>query len=320
VPASTKAARLPLSFQSAQSLQRMSQPPSLDGIIAVPATPFTLENKVDVESIRRYARKALAAGVVGFLAPADAGEVGMLSQAERDLVVTTFLEEINGRVPLIGGATDTNSKASVEHARRYIAMGCGGVLAYIKHEDEASYIAQVRALDALNPGFLMIQDLDRGSAPLPVPLIVRLHKECSHFSWIKVETNDRCQKISAIREATQGSLRIGTAGPDVIELMDRGVQAYMPTLYHDVYVRIWNHYRGGRRAEAIALYYRLLPCLTFNAQHKHMANHTKKAVLEAEGVFTTRLVRAADRAPDPIEARLLEELCRYGLSLSATKS
>jgi 4-hydroxy-tetrahydrodipicolinate synthase len=294
----------------------MSQPPSLDGIIAVPATPFTTDNQVDVESIRRYARKALAAGVVGFLAPADAGEVGTLSQTERDLVVTTFLDEIKGRVPLIGGATDPDPHACVEHARRYIGMGCAGVLAYIKYHDEASWAAQVRALNALNPGFLMIQDLDRGTAPLPVPLIVQLHKECPRFTWVKVETNDRNQKISAIREATRGSLRIGTAGPDLIELMDRGVQAYMPTLYHDIYARIWSYYRAGHREDAIALYYRLLPCLTFNAQHKHMANHTKKSVLQAEGVFTTRLVRAAERAPDAIEAKLLEELCRYGLSLS----
>lgn len=298
----------------------MSQPPSLDGIIAVPATPFTADNRVDVESIRRYARKALAAGVVGFLAPADAGEVGTLSQAERDLVVTTFLDEIKGRVPLIGGATDNDPRAGVEHARRYIAMGCAGILAYLKYQDEASWAAQVRALDGLNPGFLMIQDLDRGAAPLPVPLIVRLHQECPRFTWVKVETNDRCQKITAIREAAGGSLRIGTAGPDVIELMDRGVQAYMPTLYHDIYARIWRLYRAGQREEAIALYYRLLPCLNFNAQHKHMANHTKKTVLQAEGVFTTRVVRAAERAPDAIEARLLEELCQYGLRLSAKNS
>ncbi|HVZ63767.1 MAG TPA: dihydrodipicolinate synthase family protein [Lacunisphaera sp.] len=295
----------------------MPTSPALDGIIAVPATPFTSDNQVDVESIRRYARKALAAGVVGFLAPADAGEVGTLSQAERDLVVTTFLDEIKGRVPLIGGATDADPQACLAHARRYIGLGCAGVLAYIKFQDEASYVAQVRALDALNPGFLMVQDLDRGQAPLPVSLVARLHRECARLAWVKVETNDRCPKISAIREATGGSLRIGTAGPDLIELMDRGVQAYMPTLYHEVYVRIWNLHRAGRREEAVALYYRLLPCLAFNAGHKHMANHTKKAVLQAEGIFTTRVVRAADRAPDPVEARLLAEICQYGLGLSA---
>src|SRR6185312_10422138 len=179
----------------------MPASPALDGIIAVPATPFTDDNQVDVPSLRRYAQKALAAGVVGFLAPAEAGEVDTLSPSERELVVTTLLEETKVRVPLIGGATDKNPAACVEHARRHIARGCAGVLAYIPFDDEASYEAQVKALDALKPGFLMIQDLDRGAGPLPVELIVRLHRSCPSFTWIKVETFDRCSKISAIREA-----------------------------------------------------------------------------------------------------------------------
>ncbi|MSU25093.1 MAG: hypothetical protein EXS32_14895 [Opitutus sp.] len=51
-----------------------------DGIVAVPATPFTEENRVDVESLRRYARSALARGAVGFLAPAVAGEAEHLTE------------------------------------------------------------------------------------------------------------------------------------------------------------------------------------------------------------------------------------------------
>jgi len=283
----------------------------------VPATPFTDDNRVDVASLRRYVQKALAAGVVGFLAPAEAAEVETLSPSERDLIVATILEEIGGRVPLIGGATDRNPAACVEHARRYLGAGCSGILAFIRYEDDTSYAAQVRALDALHPGFLMIQDLDRGGAPLPVPLIVELHRSCPHFTWIKVETSDRCAKITALREATGGSLRIGTAGPQMLELLDRGADAYLPTLYHDIYARIWSLYRSGRRAESAALYYRLLPCLSFAAAHKPIGNHLKKAVLQAEHTFTTQCVRASSRLPDSIESRLISEICAYGLTVSA---
>jgi dihydrodipicolinate synthase/N-acetylneuraminate lyase len=192
-------------------------------------------------------------------------------------------------------------------------------LAYVAYQDDASYAKQVQALDRLNPGFLMIQDLDRGAAPLPVALIAQLHRSCPRFTWIKVETNDRCAKISAIRDATGGTLQIGTAGPDFIELLDRGVQSYLPSLYHDVYVRIWSLYRGGRRADAVALYNRLLPCLVFAASHKAINHHTKKIVLETEGVFATRRIRAAQRLPDAIEARLIDELCRYSISLSHSR-
>src|SRR5690606_2554671 len=115
---------------------------NLDGIIAVPATPFTEDNRIDVESLRRYARRALALGAVGFLAPAVAGEVEQLSDDERELIVATLLEEAGGRVPVIGGATDPDPGRGVRHARRFIEMGCRGVLAYIRYVDEASYAEQ----------------------------------------------------------------------------------------------------------------------------------------------------------------------------------
>lgn len=289
----------------------------LDGIVAVPATPFTEDNRVDVESLRRYARTTLAHGVVGFLAPAVAGEVDTLSEAERELVVTTLLEEANGRVPVIGGATDPDPVARQRHVRRFLELGCTGVLAYVRYEDDASYARAIHDLGALNPPLLMIQDMDLAKAPVPVELVARLHREVPCFTWNKVETGDRCRKISAILQATNGSMRIGTAGPDMIELLDRGVHSYLITYTVDVYQRIWLLYRAGRRDEAVALYRRLLPCLTFMATHQKIQWRFTKALLHAAGIFATTRVRTAAPELDATEQRLIAELARYAVALSA---
>ena len=289
----------------------------LDGIVAVPATPFTEDNRVDVESLRRYARATLAHGVVGFLAPAVAGEVDMLTETERELVVTTLLEEANGRVPVIGGATDPDPVARLRHVRRFMELGCTGVLAYVRYEDDASYARAIHELGALNPKLLMIQDMDLGRAPVPVELVTRLHREVPCFTWNKVETGDRCRKITAILDATGGSMRIGTAGPDVIELLDRGVHSYLITYTVDVYQRIWSLYRAGRRPEAVGLYHRLLPCLTFMATHQKIQWRFTKALLQAAGIFETTRVRTAAPELDAVERRLIKELCAYSVALSA---
>lgn len=289
-----------------------------DGIVAVPATPFTDDNRIDVDSLRNYARQALVEGAIGFLAPAVAGEVDTLSEEERTLIVTTLLEEAGGRFPVIGGATDADPERCVEHARRFIEMGCQGVLAYIRYTDEASYTRQVHALGALKPRFLMIQDLDRGTQPLPVPLIVRLHREIPCFTWIKVETADRTRKISAILEATGGTLRAGTAGPDLIELLDRGVHSYLSTFTPGVYRRIWDLHRKGARDNAVALYRRLLPCLAFMATHQSIQWRFTKALLQAEGMFATTHIRTPAPELDAVEARLVSELAEYARNLSAS--
>jgi 4-hydroxy-tetrahydrodipicolinate synthase len=290
----------------------------LDGIVAVPATPFTEDNRVDVESLRRYARNTLANGVVGFLAPAVAGEVDMLSEAERELVVTTLLEEANGRVPVIGGATDPNPVVRMRVARRFMELGCTGVLAYVRYEDDESYARAIHELGTLNPKLLMIQDMDLARAPVPVELVARLHREVPCFTWNKVETGDRCRKITAILKATGGSMRIGTAGPDVIELLDRGVHSYLITYTVDVYQRIWSLYRAGRRPEAVALYRRLLPCLTFMATHQKIQWRFTKALLHAAGIFATTRVRTAAPELDAVERQLIAELSQYAVELSTS--
>jgi 2-keto-3-deoxy-L-arabinonate dehydratase len=287
----------------------------LSGIIAVPATPFTDDNRVDLESLRRYVRSYIDRGAVGFLAPAVAGEVDTLSEGERELIVSTLVEEARGQVPVIGGATDPNPEARLRHARRFIELGCSGVLAYIRYEDDHSYTQAVQALGALEPGFLMLQDMDLGAASLPAELLARLHRDVPRFTWVKVETADRGRKISKLRELAGPTLRIGTAGPDLIEMLDRGADAYLPTLYPESYRRVWQHHRAGRRAEAIAEYRRLLPGLAFMATHQKIQWRLTKAILQAEGIFATTRIRTAAPELDEVETRLIRELCDHALEM-----
>jgi len=286
----------------------------MDGIIAVPATPFTDNNQVDEDSLRRYVRRSLAQGVVGFLAPAVAGEVGTLTLDERNLVVRTIIDEVAGQVPVIGGATDPDPIVRERVARHYLDLGCEGILAHLPFEDEASYSLAVGALARLEPGFLMIQDLDTG--PVPVSLLARLYREVPAFKWAKIETADRCAKCSTLLQETKGSLRVGSSGPDMIELLDRGVHAYLPTLYHDIYGRIWSLHRSGRRDDAVRLWQQLLPCLSFVATHHKIHWRVSKAVLKAEGIFETTRLRVEAPEPDAFESRLIEELAEYAKALS----
>jgi dihydrodipicolinate synthase/N-acetylneuraminate lyase len=197
-------------------------------------------------------------------------------------------------------------------------MGCQGVLAYLPYKgNDAEIESAVRELGALNPPLLMIQDLDWTGGSLPIPLVERLHREVPQFSWIKIETADRCRKISAVIEATRGSLRVGTAGPDMIELLDRGVHSFLITFCIPVYARIWAHHRAGRRAEALALYRRLLPCLTFMATHQKIQWRFTKALLHAEGIFATTRVRLPVPELDPVEQKLVTDLATYAKQLCA---
>jgi hypothetical protein len=105
----------------------------------------------------------------------------------------------------------------------------------------------------------------------------------------------------------------------MIEALDRGVTAYMPTLYHDVYGRVISLYDLGRRAEAMALFRMLLPNLVFHSAHPLLAYRVSKLVLHAEGVFATARVRVnRDVEPDGMEIARMRELAESARRLSET--
>jgi dihydrodipicolinate synthase/N-acetylneuraminate lyase len=103
----------------------------------------------------------------------------------------------------------------------------------------------------------------------------------------------------------------------MIELLDRGVHAFLITFAIPVYAKIWALHRAGHREESLALYRRLLPCLTFMATHQKIQWRFTKALLQAAGVFATTRIRLPVPELDPVEQRLVAELAAYARDLGA---
>ena len=131
---------------------------ALRGIIAVMNTPFCDTGAIDYDALAAHARYALEAGVVGFLAPALAGEGGKLTPEERGAVVQTLLDAAAGNVPIIGCATATSDEERIAMAERMSRQGCAGILASVPFENDADYRSKVRQLARAVSGFIMLQD------------------------------------------------------------------------------------------------------------------------------------------------------------------
>jgi 4-hydroxy-tetrahydrodipicolinate synthase len=282
----------------------------LRGIVTVLNTPFTDDDRIDTKSLARNVLAALDAGVSGFLVPAMAAEVGKLSEQERALMVKTTVDTVNGRVPVIGGASAPDADTRERLARTLIDLGCESILASIPYAGDEDYERQVRALDALHPGLLMLQDWDFQGYGLPVPLIVRLFETVESFKSIKIEVVPAGVKYSEVLEATGGTLHIsgGWAVTQMIEALDRGVHTLMPTGMHNIYTRIYRLYTAGDRAGAQALFYRLLPVLAFSNQHLDISIHFFKRLLHRQSIYRTAKVRPPILPFDVAHTRIADEL------------
>ena len=291
----------------------------LRGIVTVLNTPFTAAAELDVAALRRHVRKALAAGVAGFLVPAMASEVDKLTPAEREVLVATVLEEAKGRAVVIGGASAASGATRVRLARHLVAAGCDGVLVSIPYRNDEQYATAVREVADTAPPFLMLQDWDPHGYGVPVATLASLFERVESVRAVKVEVVPAGRKYSELLAATGGRLHVsgGWAVMQMIEALDRGVHAFMPTALHAVYVRIYRLHAAGDRQGARDLFERVLPVLAFANQHLDISIHFFKRLLHAQGIYPTPAARPPILPFDAAHERVAQELITRACALEA---
>ena len=77
----------------------------LVGVIPSMNIPFTEDDRVDMEGLRRSIQYAVDSGVAAILIPVVASEVDALTPEEREEIVATAVELTRGKIPVIGGAS-----------------------------------------------------------------------------------------------------------------------------------------------------------------------------------------------------------------------
>ncbi|MEO2033857.1 MAG: dihydrodipicolinate synthase family protein [Planctomycetaceae bacterium] len=268
---------------------------TLRGIVTVLNVPFTADDSIDLSGLQRNVQNAMDAGVAGFLVPAMASEVDHLSLAEkRDIVSLVVSESKKGQTVVIGGASAQARERRLYLAREFVELGCDGVLVQMDAQTDPDVIERELAeISALKPELLMVQDWDSTGSGIPVSTIVRLFERVERFNWLKIEVNAAGPKYSEVLKATNGELNVagGWAVTKMIDGLDRGVHAFMPTGMHLIYVEIHRRYATGDRAGATELFERIQPVLAFSNQSLEISIRFFKRLLHAQGVYATADVR-----------------------------
>ena len=343
----------PLSKPLARTL-----PDGLRGIVTVINTPFTDDDRIDLQSLEQNVIRAIDAGVAGFLVPALAGEGGQLDREERVAIARTVLETVHGYASLrpkqiprpvrdenegravqgttdlereirqapvgrfhspwvIGGATAQDGRERIAVAEALLDLGCDGILAWIPYTTDDQYEQEVRELASLKPPFLMLQDWDPSGPGLPIELIRRLFEEVEEFKALKIETMLAGPKYTAVLKATRGRLHVsgGWAVTQMIEALDRGVHAFMPTGMHEIYCEIFRRYATGNRKGATDLFRKILPVLAFSNQHIDISILFFKRLLWREGTYATPRCRKLQYQWDEYQERIADELIQLAMEL-----
>jgi 4-hydroxy-tetrahydrodipicolinate synthase len=291
---------------------------SIRGVITVLNTPFSLDGSVDLAGLHSNISYALDANVAGFLVNGLAAEIDCLSIAEREAIVSLVVDTA-GSTLVIGGLGSATSPTAVRTAARYLEQGCRGLLVNGAGIPADTLLEALLEIDRLHPPFIMLQDWDPTGAGIPVKTLYHLLDKVASLSWIKVEVNPCGPKYSELLSVAPTKLRVsgGWAVMQMIEALDRGVHAIMPTALHRTYARIYHLHSAGRRDESRALFNRLLPILAFSNQRLEISVAFFKRLLYAQGLFESDYCRLPDTDFDLYEETIADELIEFAIELES---
>lgn len=294
------------------------------GIVSVLQTPFDDEDQVDVASLERLIAAAVEAGVDGFLAPVVASEVAFMSEHERAMAVNVIVESVDHRIPVIVGCSADSVHQCRRQARIAEDLGAAAYLVAVPQDlyrNESQVVDYFKAVSDSVALPLIVQDFEFQGPGLGIDRIVELREAIPAMAGIKVETVPAGPKYSAVRAELGDDFYVagGWAVPQMIEALDRGVDAMIPeSSMVRVYKEVDRRYRRGDRRTSIELFQKLAPILAFTNQDVATSIAFFKRLLVHKGIFDSPRMRWPGFEWDRFNLRIAEDLIAQYVGLETT--
>ncbi len=270
-----------------------------NGIYPAMVTPFTADNKIDFEAVKRLTEWYIQAGCTGVFAACQSSEIYYLTLQERIDLVKCVVETAGDRLDVVAcGAVAEDFDEMLKEAKIISTLGVKAVVLLTNHlaaKDEGDDILLQRLKKAEQ-----VLDGDLGLYEIPVPykrLLTPEHLKHCADSDRYIFLKDTCCNIEQIREklqAVKGSrLKLFNANTEtLLETVKDGacgISGIMSNYHPYLYVKMMEEYECGniQRAEEIQ---HLLSSLSFACQC--YPTSAKRHLMHC-GVFTTDYSRTS---------------------------
>jgi 4-hydroxy-tetrahydrodipicolinate synthase len=236
---------------------------TLGGMISTVVTPFDADDNVDLELLRAEVRYLLGQGITAICACGSTGEGQTLSVDESAAICSVVVDEVAGRVPVIGGVIQN----STAQAKRYsLALKQAGVDAlqvtpvhYVFAPSAEETVAHFREIGEVAdlpivlynvvPWALVPVDTIEMLASVPQVVAVKQSGGDIHLlADLLHRVRDRFTILAALDDVHYPAFVMGA----------HGALAAIPTVTPRLSVELWNAVQSGDHATALELHERIL--------------------------------------------------------------
>lgn len=269
--------------------------PRYRGVYPVVPTTFTESGELDLESQKRCVDFMVDAGSTGLCILANFSEQFVLSDSEREVLTSTILEHVKGRVPVIVTTTHFGTEVCAQRSKRAQDAGAAMVMvmppyhgATIRVPEEQIYEFYARLSDAIDIP-IMIQDAPVSGTPLSVAFLARMAREIEHVAYFKIETPGAASKLRELIRLGGAAIEGPWDGEEAITLLPDlhagATGAMTGGAFPDGIRQIMDAWTGGDVEAATQAYQLWLPLI--NYENRQGGILTAKALMKAGGVITS---------------------------------
>ncbi len=236
------------------------------GLYTAIVTPFTVNENVDEQALKKLIDFNLAGGVDGIVPCGTTGESPTLTHDEHDRVIELTIEHINGRAKVLAGTGSNSTREAVrlsKHARR---SGADALLLvtpyYNKPTQEGMYRHFREIAESVSIPSIIYNIKGRTGVNLETDTLVRLMTDCSNIVGVKEASGDLNQMKDVIaRKTKEFSVLSGDDNMTLplIKAGGDGVISVASNIIPDRMARLVKLALAGKMAEAEAVEKELAP-------------------------------------------------------------
>jgi len=290
------------------------------GSFTVMVTPFSEDgSKVDHSTLRRFVDWQISNGVPGLIPLGSTGEFLSIADEERREIVTTIIQQVDGRVPVLVGTADEWTDKAVRYSCEAEELGASGVMVvppyYASPTEDELYAHYQRISDAISIPIMVYNNPNTANVDLTPDLLARL-SQIENVDYVKESSGD-ISRIREIDRLSEGRMTV-FAGYHAFDSFLLGAKGYVsvcgnivPKLSSDLYKLVIEESDAASGRE---LYHRLLPLLDAISGDLYVS--ATKAALELVGmpVGIPRMPRL--RVPESHQIKIEEVLRELGVLVS----
>jgi 4-hydroxy-tetrahydrodipicolinate synthase len=289
------------------------------GTYVISATPFAEDGSLDLASASSLMDFYLACGVTGVTILGIMGEAPKLTADESLQFVKAILKHLEGKLPVIVGASAPGIDNLNLFAKRVMDAGAAGVMIApvpgLKTDEQVyGYFEQVASRLGDIPWVL--QDYPQVTTVHMAPyLITRMVHDFKGLMMFKHEDWPGLNKISTLREAERHgtrriSIMVGNGGIHFPQELGRGVDGAMTGFaYPEALVKTQELFKAGKREDAEDIYDAYLPLIRQELQ-PGLGLAVRKYILKRRNAIKSDRLRAPAPKLGVLDTQEVEHLMR----------